>query len=383
LARGEDAKPPQVTVESWVIEVSLAEKSRDVGGRSMGDLFSIGTTKLNSLAELGLTANQLVDELKSKKLGHVLTNSKLRLPSGQQGSLQVNGTTIGATATVNGEKIRLDYRVDITEEDPKLRDTVTGVPGYRQWTAHSGFELESGKAAMLSSLLPVPGKLPRGMAVIVQATVAASPQPKSGEVRPAAAPSGEKREAAVSSTTPVPLTVGLKVMQIEVAKLKRLGFSWSQLGPAGEQTTAIDSVRTIFNFKGSPEQLEGFIEALRKNGLARVIAEPTLVTLDGRPAQFNAGQTTIEFVPILLASGRVKLECRLKSGDSPELLASDELDLGKMCLVRDAKLHDPRQSPQSPGTELLVLARVDLLKSGQIPNIAGPLTYIEVQASSK
>ena len=114
-----------------------------------------------------------------------------------------------------------------------------------------------------------------------------------------------------------------------------------------------------------------------------MIAEPTLVTLDGRPASLVVGPTQLDMVPILLGSGRVKLECRLKTGDSPELLASEELDLGKMCLVRDAKLHDPRQSPQSPGTELLVLARVDLLKSGQIPNIVGPPTYIEVAGKSK
>src|SRR5205823_14868644 len=141
-AQADEPDRPQVTVESWVVEVSLADKSRHVGGRSVGDLLSTGVNpklqyqlinpKFISLADIGLTPDELVHELEIKKLGRVLTKSKLKLPSGQSGSFQVNDTTIDATATVHGEKAILNYRFDVTEADPRLRDKVTGAPGYRQ-----------------------------------------------------------------------------------------------------------------------------------------------------------------------------------------------------------------------------------------------------------
>ena len=82
---------------------------------------------------------------------------------------------------------------------------------------------------------------------------------------------------------------------------------------------------------GSGGQFFGFVEALRQNELARLLAEPTLVTLDGRPANFNVGGqvpiplqqalgvttvtyrsfgTMIDFVPIVLGNGMIRLEVR-------------------------------------------------------------------------
>src|SRR4029077_7621441 len=82
---------------------------------------------------------------------------------------------------------------------------------------------------------------------------------------------------------------------------------------------------------GSGGSFYGFLEALRQNNLARLMAEPTLVSLDGRPAQFNVGGqgpipvqqalgvttvqyrqfgTQIDFVPIVLGNGMIRLEVR-------------------------------------------------------------------------
>ena len=41
--------------------------------------------------------------------------------------------------------IRLEVRPDITEIDPSLRDTVTGVPGFRQRTADTAVEMRAGQ----------------------------------------------------------------------------------------------------------------------------------------------------------------------------------------------------------------------------------------------
>jgi pilus assembly protein CpaC len=78
-------------------------------------------------------------------------------------------------------------------------------------------------------------------------------------------------------------------------------------------------------------QFYGFLEALRQYDLAKLMAEPTLTTLSGRPASFNVGGevpipiqqalgvttvqyrqfgTRIDFVPIVLGNGLVRLEVR-------------------------------------------------------------------------
>jgi pilus assembly protein CpaC len=82
---------------------------------------------------------------------------------------------------------------------------------------------------------------------------------------------------------------------------------------------------------GDDNSFFGFLEALRDNNLAKVLAEPTLVTVSGRPASFNAGGefpilvpqslgtisieykqfgTRVDFVPIVLGNGSVRLEVR-------------------------------------------------------------------------
>lgn len=78
--------------------------------------------------------------------------------------------------------------------------------------------------------------------------------------------------------------------------------------------------------------LFGFIEALENNNLGKILASPTLVTLSGRPAEFLVGGrqpvpvptafggtpgvafenfgTHLTFVPVVLGSGKIRLEVR-------------------------------------------------------------------------
>ena len=77
----------------------------------------------------------------------------------------------------------------------------------------------------------------------------------------------------------------------------------------------------------------GFIQMLQRNNILKVLAEPTLVTTSGRPAYFLSGGempipvpqslgtisiqfrkfgTQVDFVPIVLGSGRIHLEVRPK-----------------------------------------------------------------------
>ena len=115
----------------------------------------------------------------------------------------------------------------------------------------------------------------------------------------------------------------VKVMEVSRTKLRELGFDfWTNnksffvasspsgllnansaagqtVGGFGAPATSAagDSVR--FGIAGDSASFFGFIDALRTYQLAKVMAEPTIVTVSGRPAYFNSGG---EF-PILIPSG--------------------------------------------------------------------------------
>src|SRR5436190_6715509 len=137
----------------------------------------------------------------------------------------------------------------------------------------------------------------------------------------------------------------VKVMEISRTKLRNLGFDWAQISTGGGfisqgvsgilqapgTTTGTQGATVRFGVIGNGGSFFGFVEALRENSLARLLAEPTLVTLDGRPANFNVGGqvpiplqqalgvttvtyrsfgTQIDFVPIVLGNGMIRLEVR-------------------------------------------------------------------------
>src|SRR4029077_6818420 len=48
---------------------------------------------------------------------------------------------------------RLEVRPEITEIDPSLRDSVTGVPGFRQRTADTAVEMRAGQTLAIAGLV--------------------------------------------------------------------------------------------------------------------------------------------------------------------------------------------------------------------------------------
>jgi pilus assembly protein CpaC len=140
----------------------------------------------------------------------------------------------------------------------------------------------------------------------------------------------------------------VKVMEVSRTKLRSLGIDWAlfsgddaiisraagvvaraSLSPpsvinSGRETLAF----TVMNGNTS---FFAFIEALRQYNMIKILAEPTLVTTSGRPASFSSGGefpilvpqsfgnlsveyrefgTRIDFVPLVLGNGRVRLEVR-------------------------------------------------------------------------
>ena len=141
----------------------------------------------------------------------------------------------------------------------------------------------------------------------------------------------------------------VKVMEVSRTKLRKLGTDFAVFGENGAAVfslsdiiqTASTSAQTAtvpaagetitFGVFDNGTTFLGFLDFLQQNNVSKIMADPTLVTMSGRPASFlvggqlpilvpsGLGQTTIEykdfgtqidFVPIVLGNGRIRLEVR-------------------------------------------------------------------------
>jgi pilus assembly protein CpaC len=139
----------------------------------------------------------------------------------------------------------------------------------------------------------------------------------------------------------------VKVMEVSRTKLRDLGFDFADIMEDGSfitqgvsgllrnatatgVTTSADATLT-FGIVDANNSFFGVLSALQRNNVAKLLAEPTLVTVSGRPAYFQSGGeipvlipqglgnvsvefrpfgTQVDFVPIVLGDGRVRLEVR-------------------------------------------------------------------------
>jgi len=148
----------------------------------------------------------------------------------------------------------------------------------------------------------------------------------------------------------------VKVYEVSRTKLRTLGFDWAffsgndgivssvsgliqNFSIGGQSVTATGGPTVAFGIINAADSFFGFLEALRQYDVVKVLAEPNLVTVSGRAARFNSGGefpilipqslgtlsvefrefgTRVDFVPIVLGNGYVRLEVR------PEVSEIDE-----------------------------------------------------------
>lgn len=88
------------------------------------------------------------------------------------------------------------------------------------------------------------------------------------------------------------------------------------------------SVNALFRFDALGATWTGFVDALKEDGLIKVLAEPTLVTLSGQPASFLAGG---EFpVPVPQGLGTAAIEYKafgVALGFTPIVLSDDKINI--------------------------------------------------------
>jgi pilus assembly protein CpaC len=186
-----------------------------------------------------------------------------------------------------------------------------------------------------------------------------------------------------------------KVMEVSRTKLRNFGFDFSTANSgdffvssvsglinAATASTGVatglggDTVR--FGIVGDNSAFFGFLEALRQYDLAKVLSEPTLTTVSGRPAFFEVGGefpipipqslgtitieyksfgTRLDFVPIVLGNGNIRLEVR------PMV---SEIDTSRGVTLNTFVVPAIRKRQVDTGVEL---------KAGQTLALAGLLQY--------
>ncbi|OHB80751.1 MAG: hypothetical protein A2V98_26675 [Planctomycetes bacterium RBG_16_64_12] len=131
----------------------------------------------------------------------------------------------------------------------------------------------------------------------------------------------------------------VQVQMVEVcrSKLRELGFDFSQVGTDHSTPGACGRPAAgqpfEFGVVDDGDAALGVIEALRQDKLLRVLAEPTLVTLSGRPATMQVGDvvpapvaqdsgavaieyrecgTRVDLLPTVFGNGRIRLEVRAR-----------------------------------------------------------------------
>ncbi|MCE5303571.1 MAG: pilus assembly protein N-terminal domain-containing protein [Planctomycetaceae bacterium] len=142
----------------------------------------------------------------------------------------------------------------------------------------------------------------------------------------------------------------VKVMEVSRTKLRRLGFDFANIngssvvgsGISGLLANSLNTSQSLATTvkSGTPSTFSfgvvngnsaffGFLDALRQDNLLKILSDPTLVTVSGRAANFNAGGeipvpvpqslgtisidwkqygTQIKFIPLVLGNGKIQLD---------------------------------------------------------------------------
>jgi hypothetical protein len=119
-----------------------------------------------------------------------------------------------------------------------------------------------------------------------------------------------------ASGTPEQLMINVKVVEVDMTRCRELGFSFDVASP-----------HVVAELNQTMAKSADFLTSLEKNNLAKVVANPTLVTLSGRPTSFHAGGefpvtsadgttefksygTKVDVLATAIGDGKVQLEIR-------------------------------------------------------------------------
>lgn len=160
----------------------------------------------------------------------------------------------------------------------------------------------------------------------------------------------------------------------QLGNLTSLSDDLGQGTPFG--TVVSDSINAIFRFTEGSTTWTGFIDALKSNGLVKVLAEPTLIALSGNDAYFLAGG---EFpIPVPSGDGDITIDYRefgVRLAFTPTVLADNKISIRVEPEVSELDFSTAVQFEGfvTPGLSTRKAATVVELADGQSFAIAGLL----------
>jgi pilus assembly protein CpaC len=146
----------------------------------------------------------------------------------------------------------------------------------------------------------------------------------------------------------------VRVAEMQKSLLKRLGVNFNGVNDGGEfgvskiagltdivkpsdanlngfgpfSTLVSPAVNALFRFNHNDWTITGFIDALKSDGLVKVLAEPTLIALSGETASFNAGGSYP--IPVPQGLGTVAIEYKeygVGVDFTPTVLADNKINI--------------------------------------------------------
>jgi pilus assembly protein CpaC len=129
------------------------------------------------------------------------------------------------------------------------------------------------------------------------------------------------------------------------------GFLTSSKIAGGLGSQGLGTVNFVLGVFDDATSVFGFIQAIRQENLGKILSSPTLVTLSGRPASFTVGGeepygtagatgisggggsgiqfkpfgTTVNFVPIVLGNGKIRIEVQPEVSSVREFIAQSSI----------------------------------------------------------
>jgi pilus assembly protein CpaC len=180
------------------------------------------------------------------------------------------------------------------------------------------------------------------------------------------------------------VAIQLQIAEVSLTKLQQSGFDLSRMACDGDASGNATADRATFQAQWAAIMKDGakaqqLLESLRRDCLAKMLAEPTVVTVSGRRAAFNSGAELS--VPKTQPDGSVALERQY--GTMVELtpqVLDEQIDLAIHGRLSELDYsHTVRVGAETlPGVQFREFSTRAKLPSGQVLALTGPIqTRIE------
>lgn len=195
------------------------------------------------------------------------------------------------------------------------------------------------------------------------------------------------KEANPDAVAPSPqIIIKTQLVELSTSKMRELGFDMPPL------------IKQLDVSTHDPHVLGQILKSLRKNDLMKVVAEPTLVTMNGRPASLTLQRKTTDsetlsthvvVTPQLIGEDRIQVELRVAWTDTDDVATSEhrrqldtafETTLGHTIAVSSYPDKSGESKPSTIDTFLLVTCELVDASVSEHPPVAKQVRgYIEVR----